>query len=135
MSDTQLTQQRIKDTLGTINSLMESFDDCKIERAETRRLYGDLKDWILWAQDMDHVTDDDIWHVICHDLPICCGFGGEGSLPKSSGGARETVAVKNEAGGYDSVPTEPSAYTKKLEGKERDDYIAKRFTERRSFMQ
>lgn len=108
MSDIQLTQQRIKDTLGTINSLMASFDDCKIERAETRRLYGDLKDWILWAQDMDHVTDGDIWHVICHDLPICCGFGGMGSLPKSSGGA-------------------PSAYTKKLEGKERDDYIAKRF--------
>ena len=107
MSDIQLTQQRIKDTLGTIQSILDDLGD-NVDRAETIRLYNDLKDWIFWGQDMDHVTDDDIWHVICHDLPICCGFGGEGSLPKSSGGA-------------------PSAYTKKLTGKEKDLYIASRF--------
>ena len=107
MSDIQLTQQRIKDTLGTIQSLIDDLDG-NAERAETHRLYTALKDWIQWAQDMDHVTDGDIWHVICHDIPICAGFGGMGSLPKSSGGA-------------------PSAYTKQLTGKEKDLYIAKRF--------
>ena len=109
MSDVQLTQQRIKDTLGTIQSILDDLDG-NVERAETCRLYTDLKDWIQWAQDMDHVTDGDIWHVICHDIPICAGFGGMGSLPKSSGGA-------------------PSAYTKQLTGKEKDLYIAKRFSE------
>ena len=107
MSDTQLTQQRIKDTLGTIQSILDDLDG-NAERGETIRLYTDLKDWIQWGQAKDHVTDQDLWHVICHDIPICAGFGGEGSLPKSSGGA-------------------PSAYTKQLTGKEKDLYIAKRF--------
>ena len=107
MNDTQLTQQRIKDTLGTIQSILEDLDG-NADRAETTRLYNDLKDWVQWGQDMDHVSDGDIWHVICHDIPICAGFGGDGALPKSSGGA-------------------PSAYTKELTGKEKDLYIASKF--------